>query len=66
MKRILFKLFTWHNLPVVKHREGECLALRVRPQIGFEAERVDGRNKRLDGVQRGARYRRILEKYVLF
>ena len=59
-------MFTWHNLPVVKHREGECLPLCVRPQIGFEAEGVNGRNKRLNGVQWRARHWRILKKYDLF
>jgi hypothetical protein len=45
-------MITRHNLPVVKHRKRECLSLCVRPQVGFEAEGVNGWNKRLDGVQR--------------
>lgn len=41
-------------LPVVEHGQSEGLALRVRAQVGLEAERVDGRDERLDGVQRRA------------
>lgn len=38
-------------LPVVEDRQSEGLSLCVRAQVGLEAERVDGRDKRLDGVK---------------
>lgn len=37
-----------HDLPVMKHRQTEGLALCVRSKIRFEAEGIDGRNKSLD------------------
>ncbi len=49
-----------HHLPVVEHGHAVGLALRVRPQVGLETERVDHRQQRLDYVQRGARYRTVL------
>lgn len=39
-------------LPVMEDRETEGLSLRVSPQVCFETEGVDGRNKGLDCVQR--------------
>lgn len=47
-------------LPVVEDGQGEGLALRVRAQVGLEAEGVDGRDEGLDGVERRARDRSIL------
>ena len=48
------------DLPVVEDGEAEGLALRVRPQVRLEAERVDGGQERLDGVERGPGHRRVL------
>ena len=42
------------HLPVVKDLLAEGLALRVCPQVGLEAVRVDDRDERLDRVQRRA------------
>lgn len=38
----------------MEHGQGEGLALCVRAQVGLEAERVDGRDEGLDGVERRA------------
>lgn len=40
---------------MVEDGQSEGLALRVRAQVRLEAERVDGRDEGLDGVERGAR-----------
>lgn len=45
---------------MVEHGQSEGLALRVRAQVGLEAKRVDGRDERLDGVQRRAWDGRVL------
>lgn len=42
------------HLPVVEHRQGEGLALRVCAEVCLEAERVDGGDEGLDGVERRA------------
>lgn len=41
-------------LPVVEHRQSEGLALCVRAEVGLKAERVDGGDEGLDGVERRA------------
>ena len=43
-----------NNLPVVEYGQTEGLSLRVCSQVGLEAEGVDGRDKGLDDVERGA------------
>jgi hypothetical protein len=46
---------------VVKHGEGEGLALGVSPEVGLEPEGVDCRNKGLDDVERGSGNGRVLK-----
>lgn len=41
-------------LPMVEDRQGKGLPLRVSPQIGLKAKRVDGGDESFDGVERGA------------
>ena len=49
-----------HDLPVMEDGHTERLALRVRPEVRLETERVDRWNERLDRVERRAGHRCIL------
>ena len=42
------------HLPMVKHREAKRLSLGVSAKVGLKSKRVNGRDERFNGVERGA------------